>query len=320
VDRIEIDKSEWAEAVELENGKKYLLRTNKGYLSTTSANATNFKWVDEYTAQNSPLAQWNAIVNNKMVNFTNDAGQIITLNTSGGTKYAASKTSGNYQSLTITESGSGLKFYTTYRNRNYYMGDINASGGAVTAQTNSNNAMIFVPVTLVKDVDVIEIKDLGFKITNTPLEEETSVTVNKVWDVKNGYGASYIEELVTVKLLANGADTGRTVTLMLKNNWTDTFRGLPYKDENGNVINYTVEEVWKKDSWLVSYGPVVTNNGTVPTYRTTVTNTYIPMGPALPSTGSFARLGYIYCGGGIMLASLIMAVRLRRKRKGGHSE
>lgn len=315
VDRIEIDKSEWAEAVELENNKKYLLSTSKGYLSTTSENATNFKWVDEYTAQHSPLAQWNAIVNKNQVQFTNDAGQIITLNTSGGTKYAVNKSSGSNQSLTITESGSGLIFRVTYRNRNYYMGDINASGGAVTAQTNSNNAMVFVPMTLVKDVDVIEIKDLGFKITNTPLDEETSVTVNKVWSVEGGYGASYREELVTVKLLADGVDTGRTVTLMLKNNWTDTFRGLPYKDENGVVINYSVEEVWKKRSWVVSYGPIITNGGNVPTYSTTVTNTYIPMGPALPTTGSFARLAYIYCGGSMMLISLIAAIRLRRKKE-----
>ena len=81
------------------------------------------------------------------------------------------------------------------------------------------------------------------------------------------------------------------------------------------MISYTVEEVWKKTGWTVKYGPIETRNGTVPTYHTTLENVQMPMGPELPSTGSFVRLNYTLCGGSIMLTSLIMAIRLRRRKE-----
>lgn len=321
-DKIEIDRSKWVEAVGLVNGGKYLFKTNNGYLSTLDYNnSTVFKWVDEATAKASPLAQWNVLINDSnQVNLTNDAGQTITYS---GQFAAQTGDNSSSQTFMAEETSTGYKFYYVQTNywsqkTNYYMGYINNSyngAGTMTAQNSSNNGLIFDPYIWITQEEVIEIKDLGFKITNTPLEEETSLTVTKNWIVNNGSPALYQQELVTVKLLANGEDTGRTVTLLLRNNWTDTFRGLPYKDESGNVIVYSVEEVWKKFPWTVAYGDIVTIEGTIPTYSTTITNTYLSPGLALPSTGSFARLGYIYCGGGIMLASLITAIRLRRKRE-----
>lgn len=125
----------------------------------------------------------------------------------------------------------------------------------------------------------------------------------------------YQTEQVTIRLLANGLDTGRTVTLSLKNGWQDTFRGLPYKDEEGNVISYTIEENWTNDRWVPSYGTIEVSGGTVPTYSTTVTNTYRAGGPILPSTGTAARMLYMLCGAGIMLASLGYGSLSRRRRE-----
>ena len=119
-----------------------------------------------------------------------------------------------------------------------------------------------------------------------------------------------------MKLLANGKDTGRTVTLSLKNGWTDVFRGLPYEDSDGNVIVYTVEEVWSSKDWLVEYGPIYTSGGTVPTYDTTVTNVYRwGHGVELPSTGTSARLLFILCGSGIMLFSLVVYGFVSRRKR-----
>ena len=91
--------------------------------------------------------------------------------------------------------------------------------------------------------------------------------------------------------------------------------GLPYKDENGNIIQYSVEEVWEKERWSTTYGEIVTSGGSPPVYSTTITNTYHPGGPELPSTGSAARLMYVLCGFGIMLGSLVYGIGSRRKRE-----
>ena len=107
------------------------------------------------------------------------------------------------------------------------------------------------------------------------------------------------------------------MTLNLQNGWTDTFRGLPYQESDGSVIAYTVEEIWDNDEWSASYGEVKVSAGSTPTYSTTVTNrNKLGMGgPELPSTGSMARMLYVLCGGGIMLASLVYGIGTRRTRE-----
>lgn len=93
----------------------------------------------------------------------------------------------------------------------------------------------------------------GFIITNTKestggggggggsdsMPETTSVKVNKVW---SGDEAADRPGSITVKLLANGEDTGKTLTLSAANKWSGTFRNLD-KKENGKTIEYTIVEV-----------------------------------------------------------------------------
>ncbi len=81
----------------------------------------------------------------------------------------------------------------------------------------------------------------GFNVTNTYTPEQTSVTVTKAWEDNNNQDGIRPES-ITVKLLADGEDTGKTLTLSDGNNWRDTFTGLD-KYQNGKEIVYTIEEV-----------------------------------------------------------------------------
>ena len=78
-------------------------------------------------------------------------------------------------------------------------------------------------------------------MTNTHNPGKVSVTVTKAWaDGNNQDGLR--PDKVTVKLLANGKETGETLVLNKANNWTGTFTDLDEK-ASGEVIEYTVEEV-----------------------------------------------------------------------------
>ena len=79
-------------------------------------------------------------------------------------------------------------------------------------------------------------------IINKHIPEKINLKVMKKWDDMNNLD-DLRSDSITVKLLANGKDTGKTVTLSDTNNWTAEFTEL-YKYENqGKVINYTVEEI-----------------------------------------------------------------------------
>ncbi len=80
----------------------------------------------------------------------------------------------------------------------------------------------------------------GFTITNTHTPATTEVKVSKTWD-DNDNEANARPNSVTVRLLADGVETGKTVTLTEGNGWTDSFTGLA-KNANGKEIAYTVAE------------------------------------------------------------------------------
>jgi len=216
------------------------------------------------------------------------------------------------------ETQTGLQLYVSRNSTPYYMSSINNSN-RLTSSTSTSSALIFRPMTLITEEIIREVEDEAFQITNTPLEEETSLKVYKTWDVGVADPNIYQQAQVTVKLLANGKDAGRTVTLSLKNGWEDTFQGLPYKDSDGNIITYTVEESWDNNDWLPSYSDVTVIGGDINTYEVTVTNTYRwGHGVELPSTGGLGQIPWIFGGLALMLASLTGACILRRKRKRGY--
>ena len=106
----------------------------------------------------------------------------------------------------------------------------------------------------------------GYIITNTHIPEETSVSVNKVWNDNNDQDGIRPEEIV-VELLKNEEETGKTVTLDVGNSWTATFDDLPVY-ENGEKITYTVKEI-TVDGYEVQISINGENNYTI-------TNTHTP--------------------------------------------
>ena len=80
-----------------------------------------------------------------------------------------------------------------------------------------------------------------YTITNTHEPEKISLQGQKIWDDMNN-----IDQIrpvsITVKLYANGEDTGKTATVTENNGWIYEFSNLDkYKD--GKLITYSVKEV-----------------------------------------------------------------------------
>ena len=252
----------------------------------------------------------------------NGEGQRLTYNhhnwNSGSRYFYANKANVSYQLLNYTQTANGIKISATPSSNNtFYFGAINSNQQG--AAQNQNNGLTFIPMTLVTKETVQQVQNFAYKITNTPLEEETSLTVTKAWEVGNKGDSSLYQQLqITIKLFANGKDTGRTVTLGIKNNWSDVFLGLPYKDADGNVIRYTVEESWENYDWIPTYGPIVTVGGSPNRYETTITNTYRwGYDYELPATGGNGNT--LYTAGGLaclgIAASILMYKRKKRRKE-----
>ena len=105
-------------------------------------------------------------------------------------------------------------------------------------------------------------------ITNTHSAGKVSRTVKKAWD-DDGNRDGKRPEILTVKLLANGEDTGWSVILNEDNGWTATLDGLD-QFAAGEEIDYT----WQEDSEAVS-GYTLTGTS-VDGETTTLTNTHEP--------------------------------------------
>jgi len=318
LEEITVTNVTWAEALEFKNGEVYILGTSNGYLSTQSSTSSGFMWVSEEEAKESPLALWTATVSSGNVRLTNGAGQILSLNYSyySSSRYFYATTGGaSSQNMIPVDAGNGLRLYSTYRSTNYYFCALNSSGTAQTSTTQSSG-LVFVPMTRVTETVTQKLDNFAFLITNTPLEEETAVRVNKLWDTGMASGVEYEKSQVTVKLYANGKDTGRTVTLSLKNGWTDTFLGLPYSDAEGNVIEYSVVESWDNPDWTPKYSEVTRIEGEMPTYSVTVTNRYNwGNGYELPATGGYGPTPWILSGLALMAVALVSGCILRRKKE-----
>lgn len=109
-----------------------------------------------------------------------------------------------------------------------------------------------------------EAKDLVFTNKYTPAK--TSVSVKKAWDDKDNQDGKRPSS-VTVKLFADGQDTGKTLELNAANGWTGSFTDLD-ADKGGTPIQYTVVEVT-----VPGYTSEVTGDAAS---GFTITNSYSP--------------------------------------------
>lgn len=157
-------------------------------------------------------------------------------------------------------------------------------------------------------------KDGKYTITNEHTPEKTSVKGHKIWkdeDNKDGIRPASI----TVKLLADGKETGQTATVSETSGWTYEFTGLDRYQE-GKEIAYTVEEVNVPDGYTAS----------VEGYN--ITNTHTPEKPTpgkpnepgkpkkggeLPNTGSESNQVALVAG--IALLGLGTGFLARRKKE-----
>jgi LPXTG-motif cell wall-anchored protein len=169
-----------------------------------------------------------------------------------------------------------------------------------------------------KDKYTVSLSGYGYRISNTPLSTETSLKVTKGWSHPANDATLYEKEQITVRLLANGVDTGRAEIVSLKNGWQITFHGLPYLDAEGVPIRYTVVEIMESKDWIPVYGEitVISNNGGNPTYETTVTNHYRWTNAVeLPSTGGIGYPLYILIGLILISAPFVYGFILRRRHE-----
>jgi len=157
-------------------------------------------------------------------------------------------------------------------------------------------------------------KDGKYTITNEHTPEKTAVKGHKIWkDEENKDGIRPAS--ITVKLLADGKETGQTATVSETSGWTYEFTGLDRYQE-GKEIAYTVEEVNVPDGYTAS----------VEGYN--ITNTHTPEKPTpgkpnepgkpkkggeLPNTGSESNQVALVAG--IALLGLGTGFLARRKKE-----
>ena len=315
-----VTKEIWAEATSLSNGGVYILKTDSGCLSTVSANSDKLQMLNETEAKSSPLALWKVTTTisngTTYYQFHNEATNLkLNYNyyySGGWNRYFNVTTGGS--TLRLTTQGDGMVLYSN--NGYYYLDDL--SNGYATTTTTKSSALVFTPLEKTTVTENNQFEGTGYRVTNTPLTSETSLKVTKRWEHPFGSDNSIYEKLqITVKLYyldASGkwVDAGRDETLNLKSNWEATFQGLPYKDENGNVIQYKIVEVDYSD-WIPVYGEV-TKIGNTNTYQTTLTNHYRWTDAVeLPATGGVGFPLYILIGLTLMAAPFVYGFRLRRE-------
>jgi LPXTG-motif cell wall-anchored protein len=310
------EEETWAESGQFVNGESYILKTSSGCLSTVSATGNTLQFVTEAEAKESSLAIWKATVSSGLVRLENQAGQSLNFYSSGWTRYFNATTGqAGTQNFTPQSHNSGIRLYYTANGTNYYLGNLNNQNYAeAKRQSQANSALVFYPMERRNTTTVVDIDGYGFSIVNTPLTDETSLTVTKKWEHPLDDNALFEKEQVTFLLLANGVDTNRKETVNLQNNWTVTFHGLPYYDEDGEPYVYTVVELWENPDWIPVLGDVESSGGDNPTYSTTVINVYRwTNAVVLPATGGIGYPLYILIGMILISAPFVYGFSLRRR-------
>lgn len=135
----------------------------------------------------------------------------------------------------------------------------------------------------------------GFVVTNTytgtPKLEKRSISVTKVWKDENNKEKQRPNK-VTIKLLADGKATGKTLVLSEANGWTGNFEDVLKQDSSGVEIEYTVEEIsvsgyQSKVTGNMTRGFIVTNTyETMATVPTEEGKTSTPSVPTKPDTST----------------------------------
>ena len=141
----------------------------------------------------------------------------------------------------------------------------------------------------------------GFTVTNSHTPETINIPVTKKWVGPEGDSA-------TVRLYADGADTGKALTLDKAGSWAGEFTDLP-KFKGGREIAYTV-----KEDAVPDYSSAVSGDAAA---GFTVTNTYTPV-PKVPSkqlakTGA-SNVAVVGVVGSLLVVVGGVLIALKRRR------
>ncbi len=150
-------------------------------------------------------------------------------------------------------------------------------------------------------------KDGKYTVTNTHTPEKITVKGKKIWNDANNQDGKR-PEFITVRLLADGKETDKTVkvtkaTALSDNEWAYEFTGLDRYKENGQEIKYTVKEVGvPKDYQAEVDGMNVTNTHTPEKPTPGKPNEPGKPGqkPQLPNTGEKASNAAVVAGLALM--------------------
>ena len=143
-------------------------------------------------------------------------------------------------------------------------------------------------------------------LTNTHEPEVTKVDVTKVWtdaDDKDGIRP----DSVTINLLADGKETGASVTLNEGNSWKGSFINLP-KYADGKEIEYTISEVTVEGYTTTISGDAASGF--------TVTNVHVP--DETPPTGDSNMLGLWIALLSVSALGFCAILKPRKRRNGAN--
>ena len=140
---------------------------------------------------------------------------------------------------------------------------------------------------------------------NTLVNPEIKLEGKKIWNDANDQDGIRPDE-VTVRLIANGIDTGKTTKATKLGNWEYKFENLAKYDANGDEIVYSVVEIGVP-------GYTAEINGT------TITNTHDPV---KPNGGKKGGKPNTFDDGGMALYSVmaglsgLLFIAVSKKRNG----
>ena len=308
-----IEKTEitWKKTTSITSGKTYLLETESGYLKAENG---ELSWeTDEAAAKSSAGTRWIITkANGSNYYFTNELGQKLYYYTYSSNWW---NTTRQFRADDNPKNNTALVFLNKrLSHSDYYFTGISDGNG--TTNSNSRQAL---SIDLYEEIrttteETIELDGKGFLITNEPITVDNSVSfkVNKVWNT-NGFVSSseYEQYVVTMKLFENGKDSGMSAQLNLKNGWTYTFTDLPKTDSGGELIKYSVEEVFFSKDWKTEYSDITLTGNQ---YEVTVTNVY-RLHYELPKTGGSGNLINIIGGTLIIAAASALIYRQTHQRK-----
>lgn len=222
-----VERIDWIKTDAMADSSTYIL-VNGG--QALSYDGSSFSWVTPEFAktEGGVNAQWSVTTNQYGFRLTNGSGYNLTYEDDGGPE-------GDYFYGTMRSEIELNQVIYFLENRlvahaNDYYFQFNSGGDAV-----AQDGLVFTLYR--KDV----LTGTLVNIKNTPIEEDkqTHLEVNKIFaDLLDHSG-----DEVTIKLFADGKDTGRRVVLNEENGWRSSFEGLPYYASDGvTPVKYTVVE------------------------------------------------------------------------------